>query len=167
MRRRLFYLPRKGARACITAASQPRNSTTTGSPSSSAPFDVQLKLLRNKGLHRELLDAVEAWNGAEQPSKTTYQLGMEACMRLKDWKRALSLLEEAKGRLGDPVPMEVYNGALNALAKCGQNEEAMRLLRKMEAEGRKPDVYSYGCAMDGYSKAGDYQGALALLEKVS
>jgi len=66
-----------------------------------------------------------------------------------------------------PQTLEVYNALIQTYAKQSKGkEDVMRVMEQMEKHGVKPDVFSYGGAIDACARHGDWEGATMLLEKL-
>ena len=92
-----------------------------------------------------------------------YTMGISAYARLKDWRKALSLLEDMRPAGIEPNEYS-YSAAISACAKSGGEwKRALLLLDEMRAAGVNPSVVSFSAAISACAKGGQWQRALQLL----
>ena len=85
--------------------------------------------------------------------------------RRGEWQTALKVLRQMERSSDSPPPNEfVYGAAIGACAASAQWSDAIRLLKKMEADGIQPTTRCYNGALAACDKARQPEAALALLE---
>jgi pentatricopeptide repeat protein len=83
------------------------------------------------------------------------------------WRRCLSLLLEMRSR-GVAPDAAAYKHAATAVAKAGRLKELSQLLADVEQEGVVfEDCVVFNAAITAHSRAGDWQGALTLLKRIT
>jgi pentatricopeptide repeat domain-containing protein 1 len=94
-----------------------------------------------------------------------YNAAISACEKARNWKRALSLLEEAQQKGINPTAI-TYNAAISACAKGKQWEMALSLLEEVQHKGIHPDIITYNAAISACAKGGQREKALELFGEV-
>ncbi|KAJ1633728.1 hypothetical protein T492DRAFT_979508 [Pavlovales sp. CCMP2436] len=101
------------------------------------------------------------------PVTRSYNAALSACAAGGRWREAEALLAEmAAERV--PADLISVNCALSAAAKGGKWPHALSLLAQVEAgryAGVRPDVASYGSAMQALAAAGELERGAELLER--
>lgn len=84
------------------------------------------------------------------------------------WRKGLDILEAMFEDSAGPAPNVVScNAALAGCSRARRWEEALQLLRRMEADGPPPDVVTYSTAATACQRAEQWQPALELLQVVN
>ena len=92
-----------------------------------------------------------------KPTDATYTQLMLAYAKTRDLDKVLELHEEASEKYGLTSPgLDRMNSIILAYTRCGQPEEAEKLVKEMREEmGMEPDVVCYTTLIDGYNKKGN------------
>ncbi len=103
------------------------------------------------------------------PSKGDLDWAVQALAGARQWEAVSSLLEKAaaaaNGGGGGLMDVIGCNRLLHAMGREGEATRPLAFLRFMQERlGVRPDVVSFTSVMDACGKAGDWQGALRLLE---
>ena len=128
-----------------------------GDPRSQQLFE--LRQTRHRGDVARLLEQLQPRDVKE------YSMGISAYGRSRDWRSALSLLEEMRAAGVAPNVIS-FNAAISACGKGGRWERALSLLEEMRAAGVAPDVISFNAAISACEKGGRWERALSLLEEM-
>ncbi|CAM9625134.1 unnamed protein product [Hapterophycus canaliculatus] len=99
------------------------------------------------------------------PNMYCFTAAVSACARGRNWRLALSLLDEMR-EAGVAPDHVTYGSAVSAMARAGKWRRALELLRRMEGEGLRPNVVCYGSAIDACAKGGEWERAVGLLQEM-
>eukprot|EP00965_Chrysotila_dentata_P223647 6193696-Pleurochrysis_carterae.AAC.3 len=92
-----------------------------------------------------------------------------ACARAGEWERAVSLLEEEMKSQGIAPDVISHNGVLTALAKArpaAEWQRALAYVEEMPSRGATPDLVSYNVVLSALGRAGEWERALELLQRM-
>ncbi|CAK0823524.1 unnamed protein product [Prorocentrum cordatum] len=88
----------------------------------------------------------------------SYNAGISACEKGKQWKRALSLLKEMRESWSEPTVIS-YIAGIRACERCGQWWQALSLLSEMRDNNWEPNGISYDLVITAYERSsGDSAG---------
>ncbi|CAK0901138.1 unnamed protein product [Prorocentrum cordatum] len=93
----------------------------------------------------------------------SYNAGISACEKGKQWQRGLALLSEMRESRLDPTVIS-YNAGMSACARCGPWQQALLLLSEAWESSLEPnEIISYSAVISACEKGEQWQRALALL----
>ncbi|CAM9110996.1 unnamed protein product [Ectocarpus fasciculatus] len=97
------------------------------------------------------------------PDKFCYNMALRACAEAGQVKEALDILDHNLAYQGGWVNPSSYSAIIDALARQGDAELGLGLLREIEGStGYSPNAWHYGGVFLSFLKAGDETGALAI-----
>ena len=82
-----------------------------------------------------------------EPDVISYSAAISACVKGKQWERALELLEEMKRTDVQPDVVS-YSAVISACEKGGQWERTLALLEEMKRIGIESNVISYNAVLE-------------------
>ncbi|CAM9591736.1 unnamed protein product [Scytosiphon promiscuus] len=96
------------------------------------------------------------------PDKFCYNMALRACSDAGQVKEAMQILDRKYSR-GGGINGFSYSSVLDALARQGNAELGLRLLREIHgATGHLPNSWHYGAVFLSFLRAGDESGAVAV-----
>ncbi|CAK0860392.1 unnamed protein product [Prorocentrum cordatum] len=98
-----------------------------------------------------------------QPDAFSYNAGISACEKGKQWQRAVALLSEMCEADLDPDVIFSYSAGLRACEKGEQWQRALALLGEMRGASLQPDAFSYDAGIGACGVGGQWQRAWVLL----
>ncbi len=120
---------------------------------------------RCRGMRREAAELF-AEMPEEDKSAFTYSLAIHAATKEGHWQQARALLDEMHGKTGFKPSIGCYIAAMNAYARAGRAEEALALLKRMQAEGVTLNAVVYTVAIDACARRAMVDEALELLREM-
>ncbi|CAK0867585.1 unnamed protein product [Prorocentrum cordatum] len=98
------------------------------------------------------------WESKLEPSVISYNAGISACEKSKQWQRALSLLAEMRKSRLEPNVIS-YNAGIYACERCGPWWQVLSLLSEMRDIILEPDEVNYNLGITAYERStGDSAG---------
>lgn len=109
-----------------------------------------------------LLDMCKKDTGADV---ITYTNAIRACAQGKMSKKAIQLLQEAKGA-GMPLNAFIYSATIHACAKACMWEDALKVLNDMKDNNVLPNEFTFSSAITACGNCGQWKYAMDLLEEM-
>jgi pentatricopeptide repeat domain-containing protein 1 len=94
-----------------------------------------------------------------------FNLAISACGRNKNWRKAVSLLNEMIEQNIKPSPVS-YNAVISACGAGKQWEEALKTFRRMSDAGLQPNLISYSAMMSACTGSGQWLQALQIFDEM-
>ena len=107
---------------------------------------------------------VEKWQAAAPPDGFSYSLAMNACAQMGDYQQAWKLLKRAEAVHGIVPTDWMWAALLKACARARRLDEALHVVADLQGRGMRLNSFMMSTLMDAHARAGDWQGALRLLE---
>ena len=98
------------------------------------------------------------------PTVITYSALISAAEKGQQWKLALQVLEEMKGKF--PPNVIAYSATISALSKGQQWETALSLFRELQSNGCCPSVVTYNATINALEKGLQWEQALDLFDEM-
>ena len=113
----------------------------------------------------EVVEAVvEKWQADAPPDAFSYSLAMNACAQMGDYQQAWKLLKRAEAAHGIVPTDWMWAALLKACARARRLDEALQVVAALQGRGVRLNSFMISTLMDAHARAGDWQGALRLLE---
>ncbi|CAN0459394.1 unnamed protein product, partial [Ectocarpus sp. 12 AP-2014] len=121
----------------------------------------------------ELLRAMRKAGGRLAPSRSSFNICLNACRHGRQRDKVMSVLEMMV-QDGIPPSGKSYSSALQACAKDGNVPDARKMLGWMwtspdlegGVKGLRPTTWGYNCAMEACARSGDWGSAIELMDEM-
>lgn len=137
----------------------------------SSALAALMKELGRAGLFKRSVELFDFLRRQTSPEFThlldiyTYTTAIAVCSASQQLQRALDLMAEMRQR-GITCNVHTYSALMNVCIKCNEVGLVQQVYNQMIQEGCTPNLVTYNTLIDLYSKTGQCQEAIKLLDKL-